>query len=122
MLKTAQSILSGLRVDERALARNLAIYGPFAATERVLMAAVKAGANRQDMHEIIREQAMRAWESVRNGEPNPLRENLLKDAQILEFLSAERVQTLMDYSSHLGDAPKRARQLVKTIQNEIDPN
>lgn len=122
MLKTAQSIVSGLRVDEHALARNLAIYGPFAATERVLMAAVKAGANRQDMHEIIREQAMLAWESVRNGELNSLRENLLKDTQILEFLSVEQVQTLMDYSSHLGDAPKRARQLVKAIQSEIEPN
>jgi adenylosuccinate lyase len=119
MLKTAQGILSGLRVDERALARNLAVYGPFAATERVLMAAVKAGASRQDMHELIRKQAMQAWEAVRNGEPNPLAEDLTRDAEILEFLSVEQVQKLMDYTSHLGDAPKRARELVETIEKEI---
>jgi adenylosuccinate lyase len=119
MLKTAQGILSGLRVDERALARNLAVYGPFAATERVLMAAVKAGASRQDMHELIRKQAMTAWEVVRNGEPNPLAENLSVDAQILEFLSVEQVKELMDYKSHLGDAPKRARELVGMIEREI---
>lgn len=119
MLKTAQGILSGLRVDERALARNLAAYGPFAATERVMLAAVKAGASRQEMHEIIREQAMQAWEVLRNGEPNPLAENLSKDTQILEFLSVEQVQELMDYRSHLGDAPGRARELAGVIEKEI---
>ena len=119
MLKTAQGILSGLRVDERALARNLATYGPFAATEKVLMAAVKAGASRQDMHELIRNQSMQAWEVVRNGEPNPLAENLMVDAEILKFLSIEQVRELMDYKSHLGDAPVRARKLVEVIEGEI---
>jgi adenylosuccinate lyase len=119
MLKTAQGILSGLRVDERALARNLAVYGPFAATERVMMAAVKAGASRQDMHELIREQAMTAWEIVRSGEANPLAKNLSADAEILKFLSVEQVHELMDYKSHLGDAPVRARELAKTVEKEI---
>jgi len=119
MLKTAQGILSGLRVDERALARNLAVYGPFAATERVMMAAVKAGASRQDMHELIREQAMKAWETVRSGEPNPLAKNLSTDAEILKFLSVEQVSELMDYKSHLGDAPLRARELAQVVEGEI---
>ena len=119
MLKTARSILSGLRVDERAMARNLAIYGPFAATERVLMAAVKAGANRQDLHERIREQAMLAWESVRNAEANPLAHNLSQDPVILGFLSESQVQELMNYSAHLGDAPKRATQLGERLLREI---
>ncbi len=38
-------------MDEGALARNLSKYGPFAATERVLMALSKTGADRQEMHE-----------------------------------------------------------------------
>ncbi len=120
MLNTARSILAGLQVDENALARNLGIYGPFAATERVMMAAVKAGASRQDMHELIRGQAMQAWESIRNGEPNPLAANLAVDTQILRFLTLDQVMELMDYRSHLGDAPKRSRELVKTIQREIE--
>jgi adenylosuccinate lyase len=119
MLRTANGILAGLQVDERALARNLGIYGPFAATERVMMAAVKAGANRQDMHELIRAQAMRAWESIKNGEPNPLASNLAGDAEVIKFLSMEQVGELMDYRAHLGDAPKRSRELVWAIKHEI---
>jgi adenylosuccinate lyase len=119
MLKTAQGIFSNIKVDERALARNLATYGPFAATERVMMAAVKAGASRQDMHELIREQAMKAWETVRSGEPNPLAEQLSEDAEILKFLSLEQVRELMDYHSHTGDAPKRARELAGKIEGEV---
>jgi adenylosuccinate lyase len=119
MLRTAQGILAGLRVDERALARNLSIYGPFAATERVLMAAVKAGASRQDMHELIREQAMRAWEAVRSGEPNPLAANLRLDTGLLKFLSPAQVDELMNYADHLGDAPQRTRELAEAIKAVI---
>jgi adenylosuccinate lyase len=122
MLKTAQSILSGLRVNEQALARNLAVYGPFAATERVMMAAVKAGASRQEMHERLREQAMAAWETVRGGKANPLAENLSKDGEILKYLSADQVRELMDYESHLGDAPQRAKKLAATVNKEIQIN
>jgi len=122
MLITARSILAGLQVDERALARNLGIYGPFAATERVMMAAVKAGASRQEMHELIRGQAMKAWESIKQGDANPLADNLAGDDEIIKFLPAERVSELMDFHSHVGDAPKRSRDLVATIRKEIVPD
>jgi adenylosuccinate lyase len=71
------------------------------------------------MHELIREQAMTAWETVRSGEANPLAKNLSEDAEILKFLSVEQVHELMDYKSHLGDAPVRARELAKTVEKEI---
>ncbi len=122
MLLTANKVLSGLRVDEKALARNLGIYGPFAATERVLLAAVKAGADRQLMHECIREQSMVAWEEVRNGELNPLAGNLCKDKDILAYLPEAEILELMDYRAHVGDAPKRAREMagevLKVISNQ----
>jgi adenylosuccinate lyase len=119
MLKTARSIIAGLKVDDRALARNLEIYGPFAATERVLMAAVKAGADRQEMHELIRVQAMQAWESIRNGEANPLTANLVKDTGLLTYLRLEEISDLMNYHAHVGDAPRRTLELAKTILDEI---
>ncbi len=116
ILLTATSILRGLRVDESALAHNLEIYGPFAATERVLMAAAKAGASRQEMHEILRLQALTAWEAIRAGKPNPLAENISRDPQILRHLSAEESRSLMDYRQHLGSAPARARALAAAIR------
>jgi adenylosuccinate lyase len=120
MLNTMSGILKGLRVNEAAIRRNLDIYGPFAATERVLMAAVKAGASRQDMHELIRQHSMQAWETLRNGEPNPLVENLSKETEILKFLSPEQVQELMDYAHHFGNAPERAKMLAQTIRETIE--
>jgi adenylosuccinate lyase len=119
MLKTATAIITGLRVDERALARNLDIYGPFAATERVLMAAVKAGADRQEMHELIRTQAMRAWEAIRAGETNPLASLLTNDATLPTYLRPDELHELMDYRSHLGDAPQRTLLLANVILAEI---
>ena len=55
-------------------------YGPFAATEPLLMALVKAGADRQEMHERIRERSMAAWAAVQRGEANPLADLLAADA------------------------------------------
>jgi len=116
ILLTATGILKNLRVDEAAMDRNLSVYGPFAATERVLMAAAKAGASRQEMHEVLREQAMTAWAAVRAGEPNPLVENCSADARLLAFLTPDQIRELMEYSHHVGDAPHRARALAGEIR------
>jgi adenylosuccinate lyase len=120
MLSTALEIIKGLRVDEAALARNLAIYGPFAATERVMMAAVKAGADRQAMHEKLREHAMRAWAEIQSGRENLLVESLAKDEALLKFLKPEEMRALMDYSHHLGDAPHRAKSFAKYVRETIE--
>jgi adenylosuccinate lyase len=120
MLKTMQGILNGLRVDERALAKNLAIYGPFAATERVLMAVVKVGANRQEMHEKIRNHSMQAWEAIRRGEANPLAKILAKDDEIGNYLSTDEITALMDYTHHLGNAPQKAREMATKIKQALN--
>lgn len=119
MLKTASEIYSDLRVDEKAMQRNLKTYGPFAATERVMMAAVKSGADRQQMHELIRGHALRAWEEIQAGKANPLEDLLSKDGELTKYFKKEQLHELMKYESHLGDAPERARQLMTQIQREI---
>ncbi len=119
MLHTLRGILAGLRVNEAAIQRNLDTYGPFAATERVLMAAARAGASRQEMHETIRAQSMTAWEAIRNGEPNPLVENLSKDPEILQYLSKEQVIERMDYTHHVGNAPEKAREMARALDAAI---
>lgn len=119
LLQTAAGLVEGLRVDEAALARNLAVYGPFAATERVLMAAVKKGADRQAMHERIREHSMTAWESVRAARPNPLLEALAGDTGFLEYLTADEIRALMDCRQHLGNAPQRAREMAEKIKDVL---
>ena len=116
LLRTANSILSNLQVDEVAIQRNLGIYAPFAATEPLLMALVMAGADRQDMHERIRSHAMQAWEILRKGGNNPLADDLCQDAVLTEYLPEPEIRRLMTAAPHLGDAPDRARGLLKTIE------
>lgn len=119
LLAVTNRILAGLQVNESGMARNLAVYGPFAATERVLMALVKAGADRQAMHERLRVHALEAWSAVQAGGINPLGDRLCADPDLLSFLSAEKIHSLMQASSHLGDAPRRTRILVETIRQAI---
>ncbi len=116
LLRVARRILRGLQVDFVAMQRNLDAYGPFAAVERVLMALVKAGADRQEMHERLRRHALVAWEAIQNGGANPLAEELAADAHLLQYLNADQIGALMDYSHYLGDAAQRARQLAANIR------
>lgn len=120
LLITTYKITKGLRVNESAIQRNMAIYGPFAATEKVLMALGKAGADRQEMHERIRGHAMNAWAKVQLGEPNPLIELISHDETMRSYLPEGELRALMDASDHVGDAPERARLLAKEIREQVN--
>jgi adenylosuccinate lyase len=120
ILKRTQRIISGLRIDSAAIQRNLNIYGVFAATERVLMEAARHGADRQEMHEIIREHSLNAWAALRTDQPNPLAETLSSDSRVNAYLQPEQVRGLLRADSHIGDAPERARRLVAMIREHLD--
>ncbi len=120
LLRRATRIVSEMVIDEQAIARNMAIYGPFAATERVLMALVAAGASRQDGHEWIREASLQAWAVLREGQPNPLVDLLLADARIGAFLEVEQIAELMKAEGHVGTAVTRARTFAQTVRETID--
>lgn len=115
LVRTASGILSKLRVDETALARNLAVYGPFAATEAVLMALARAGADRQEMHERLRRLSLQAWEAIRRGESNPLVDLVCREVEITEYLPEGEIRALMAGRSQVGNAPQKARQMAKVI-------
>ena len=115
LLSTAHKLIAGLVINETAVARNLAIYGPFAATERLLMAVVKAGANRQEMHEVLRQQALHAWAEIGADRPNPLIERLCADTRVTQFIDADAVRALLDASGYVGVAAQRAHWLVAQI-------
>ena len=119
ILRRAQRIIAGLRINENAIQRNLSIYGTFAATERVLMNAARAGGNRQELHEVIRQHSLNAWEALNQGQPNPLIDALCGDEHINSQLPAERIRELMQAELYVGDAPERARALASLIREVI---
>lgn len=122
ILRRATRLVRDLRVDESALARNLEKYGVFAATERVLMAAAKAGADRQEMHEIIREHSLAAWAEIAAGQPNSLPVRLPADPRITRYLAPEQISALLDAAQYVGDAPERAKKLAQSIREAINGN
>ncbi|MBU1659975.1 MAG: adenylosuccinate lyase [Chloroflexi bacterium] len=119
LLHITKDIVVGLVVDESAMIRNLAIYGPFAATERVLMALGKAGADRQEMHARLRQHSLAAWDAIRTGDPNPLAGLIAHDPEILRYLPEHELRALMDASLYFGDAPRRAAAFVGTINAKL---
>jgi adenylosuccinate lyase len=119
MLIAAKRIVTGLVVHRENIERNLSTYGVFAATETLLMELVKAGADRQEMHERIRQHTMAAWEAIQRGEENPLVERLSSDSVLLAFLPAERVRELLDAVSFVGDAPARCAQFLHLLELEV---
>ena len=115
MLICARRIVAGLVVHKENIGRNLSTYGVFAATETLLMELVKAGADRQEMHERIRQHTMAAWDAIHRGEENPLVERLISDSDLLAFLSAERVRELLDAVNFVGDAPARCAEFLRRL-------
>ncbi len=119
LLQTAIGILSGLVISEHGMRTNLEAYSPFSATEPLLAALVKAGADRQEMHAHLRRLSMQAWEQVRLGKANPLPKMINADTAIKRFLSRKEIQRLLDVRNHVGDAPRRARECALGIRRVL---
>lgn len=120
LLQVMTRIIEGLVVDESAVRRTLTDYGPFAGVERLLMSLVKAGADRQVMHEHLRQLAMSAWAAVISGEGNPLTRLIQQDKFIASYLEPSQIVQLLDVETYLGDAPQRARQLAQQIRAALE--
>ena len=116
MVRRMDRVVQGMVIDEGAIARNMAMFGPFAATERVLMALVKAGGSRQDGHEWIRQASLQAWTAVQQNQPNPLTDLLTADERITHYLSPDEVRSLMVAEAHVGTAIDRALALAQQIR------
>jgi adenylosuccinate lyase len=119
LLQTAREIFVDLRVDEAAMQRNLAIHGAFAGLERVLIALVKKGANRQEMLHRLRDHAMEAWQRVQREGINPIEAILCKDEILLSRVTVDEIHSLMDSRHHIGNAPLRAKRMAETIRKTI---
>lgn len=120
ILETGKKIVKGIVIHEDRIEKNLQTYAPFAATEAILMSAVKRGANRQEMHETLRTIAMKAWQSVQSGKHNPMFTLLKKNSAIGMYLNQKEIDELVDVKTHIGDAPLRVESLIKQITIETE--
>ena len=72
----------------------------------------KKGADRQKMHEVIREESLKAWVSVQEGKENPLKNSLMENKEILSYLSKDEIEKLLDASEYTGDAVERTNLVI----------
>ena len=119
LLGVVRVLLEDMNFYPRSMDDNLEKYGAFAATERVLMALGKAGADRQQMHERIRRHALQAWKAVQAGEENPLADFLASDEVLTGYLPSDDLISLLDVKHYLGNAPGRSREMAAAIQSAV---
>jgi adenylosuccinate lyase len=110
ILEILLDVLDGLVVYPKVIAAHVAAELPFMATENILMAAVKAGGDRQKIHEKIRQHSLAASEQVKKfGKANDLIERLKNDAAFekVDFKKA------LDPKSYIGRAPEQVDEFIK---------
>ena len=119
-LRTQTRVLRGWHVQTEGIQRNLSRYGVFAATEALLMDLVKAGGDRQAMHELIREHSLTAWAAVQRGEPNPLAALLSSDTSVTQWLSKSEILRILNTQSHKGDAVELSLNFAGELRIRLD--
>ncbi len=111
------NVVSGLVVYPKMIAKRLNDELPFMATENIMMAAVKKGGDRQELHEKIRVYSMEAGKVVKvEGKPNDLAERIAADPAF--SLSLEEIEAEMVPSNFIGRAP---RQVEEFLENDVKP-
>jgi adenylosuccinate lyase len=110
ILQILNNVTGSLVVYPRVIAAHVAAELPFMATENILMAAVKAGGNRQILHEKIRLYSQAAAAQVKQfGQPNDLINRLNAD---IDFAKVDFAKVL-DPKKYIGRAPQQVDEFIK---------
>jgi len=88
MTRIMKRIIDGLVVNEAQIKRNLDLTKGLLFSGRVLLAAVEAGMSREDAYSVVQENAMKCWESVRNGGSETLLDLLERDARMAKLTAS----------------------------------
>jgi adenylosuccinate lyase len=112
VLRLYLNVARGLVVNPAVIARRVEQELPFMATEALLMAGVKAGGDRQTLHERIRVHSMAAAQAVKLGQPNDLMARVADDPA---FASVKGdLATLLDPMRFVGRAPQQVGDYLNT--------
>jgi adenylosuccinate lyase len=109
------NVASGLTVHEKVIEKHIREELPFMATENILMDAVKAGGNRQDLHEKIRQYSIKAGSRVKDeGLSNNLIDLIADDQEFR--LKKEDIAKKLDPALYIG---RSAEQVDEYVGHEI---
>ena len=111
------NIAENLVVYEKVIAKHIAAELPFMATENIMMECVKAGGNRQELHERIRVLSMQAARNVKEeGKDNNLVELIAQDPMFAAVHG--KLDGILDAKNFIGRSPEQVEEFIAA---EIDP-
>ena len=112
------NVVDGLVVYPKVIEKRLMSELPFMATENIMMDAVKAGGDRQELHEKIRLLSMEAGKNVKEyGLDNNLLELIAADKAF--NMSLDELKKTMDPSKYVGCAPMQTEEFITEVINPI---
>lgn len=118
ILDLCLNVVDGLVVYPKVIEKRLRSELPFMATENIMMDAVKAGGNRQELHERIRELSMEAGRNVKvEGRDNNLLELIAADPAF--NMSLEDLQKTMDPAKYVGRSKEQVEAFLKNVIGPI---
>ena len=122
ILDLCLNVVDGLVVYEKVIYKKFMEEIPFMATENIMMDAVKAGGNRQELHEKIRTYSMEAGANVkREGKENNLLELIAADPAF--NMTLDELKALMQPERYVGRAPQQTEEFIaEVIQPILDAN
>ena len=120
ILDLCLNVVDGLVVYPKVIEKHMMAELPFMATENIMMDAVKAGGDRQELHERIRELSMEAGRTVKvEGKDNDLLERIAADPAF--NLTIEELRKSMEPSRYVGRAKEQTVTFIeKTVQPVLD--
>jgi adenylosuccinate lyase len=117
VLNIYMNVSENLVVYDKVIAKHITAELPFMATENIMMECVKAGGNRQELHERIRVLSMEAGKNVKvNGKDNNLIELIKADDMFAPV--HDKLDEILDAKNFIGRAPQQTEEF---IANEINP-
>ena len=114
ILRLGQNVIGGLRVNEAVIQRSLREYLPFAATENLLMEAVRRGGDRQMLHEVIRVCSMETRKQMDLGGTCDLPERLAAHPDF--GLTAEEINAMLRPENFIGRCPQQVDAFLEQLQ------
>ena len=113
ILRLAQNVTKGLRVNEKIIAKAVYEFLPFIATENLMMEATKHGGNRQELHEIIRKYSMEATAKMKDGEESDLLEMLSREPAF--GMNQQELKEIFNPQQYIGRCPEQVEKFLKKI-------
>ena len=118
ILDLCLNVVDGLVVYDKVITKRLMSELPFMATENIMMDAVKAGGDRQELHEKIRQLSMEAGKNVKvEGKENNLLELIAADPQFP--MTLEELQAVMEPARYTGRAASQVEEFISGIVQPI---